>query len=122
MDKRSTGMRTARIFGRTAVTALMGLVTAHSAAIAAECSNNFPSTFAAIQKVIFESRGCTTAACHDASASGGLNLLPDVAFDNLVGKAAETVPGWERVRVGEKDRSLLFVNVAAKTNPENFTA
>ena len=39
-----------------------------------ECSNNFPSTFAAIQKVIFESRGCTSAACHDASASGGLDL------------------------------------------------
>ncbi|MCW5954912.1 MAG: hypothetical protein KIT69_21870, partial [Propionibacteriaceae bacterium] len=115
-------MRGARIFVRTTVTALATLVTTQGSAIAAECSNDFPSTFAAIQKVIFEGRGCTSAACHDASASGGLNLLPDVAYDNLVGRPAETIPGWERVREGEKDRSLLFINVAAKTTPDSFTA
>ena len=101
---------------------LVALATASGVARAEECSNNFASTFEAIQKVIFESRGCTSAACHDASASGGLNLMPDVAYDNLVGKPATTVPGWSRVSVGEKDRSLLFVNVAAKTEPDTFTA
>ena len=48
--------------------------------------------------------------------------MPDVAYDNLVGKPATTVPGWSRVSLGEKDRSLLFVNVAAKTEPDTFTA
>ncbi len=114
-------MRGLRNSGAIALFAV-ALVAATSAARADECSNNFTSTFSAIQKVIFEGRGCTSATCHDASASGGLDLLPDVAFDNLVGKPAETVPGWERVRIGEKDRSLLFINVAAKTTPENFTA
>ncbi|HSP95961.1 MAG TPA: hypothetical protein VL049_01780 [Candidatus Dormibacteraeota bacterium] len=115
-------MRGVRISCWAAVTTIVALTVAQGSAPAAECSNDFPSTFAAIQKVIFEGRGCTSAACHDASASGGLNLTADVAFDNLVGKPSETVPGWTRVQVGEKDRSLLFINVAAKTTPETFTA
>src|SRR5262245_49286915 len=84
--------------------------------------NNFPSTFAAIQKVIFENRGCTNQVCHGTDANlavnGGLDLRPDVAYDNLVNKPAESVPGWFRVFPGQRDRSLLFQNVAAKTLPD----
>jgi hypothetical protein len=115
-------MRGSNAVRRVTLISLAVLAVAQSSAGAAECRNDFPSTFAAIQKVIFEQRGCTSAACHDSTASGGLNLLPEVAYDNLVGQAAETVPGWERVRAGEKDRSLLFINVAARTLPGSFTA
>ena len=38
---------------------LVALATASGVARAEECSNNFDSTVEAIQKVIFESRGCT---------------------------------------------------------------
>jgi hypothetical protein len=87
--------------------------------------NDFPSTFAAIQKVIFENRGCTESVCHGGPAgtgNGGLDLRPDVAYENLVNQPSQTVPGWFRVFPGQRDRSLLFVNVAAKTMPDEYTA
>jgi hypothetical protein len=36
--------------------------------------------------------------------------------------AAETVPGWSRVRTGQKDESLLWLNLAAKTLPNEYQA
>jgi hypothetical protein len=97
-----------------------------TAAAAQNCEQNFPSTFAAIQKVIFEKRGCTNTICHGADANlavnGGLDLRPDVAYDNLVSQPAQTVPDWFRVFPGQRDRSLLFQNVAAKTIPDQFHA
>jgi hypothetical protein len=87
--------------------------------------NNFTSTFAAIQKVIFENRGCLNNVCHGAdpgTGNGGLDLRPDVAYANLVSKPAETVPGWYRVFPGQRDRSLLFLNLAAKTLPDQYSA
>ncbi len=92
------------------------------------CTTSFPSTFAAIQTVIFQNRHCTDAGCHDASAQGGLNLLPDVAYDNLVNQPVQTVTTnspegpWLRVFPGQRDRSLLFQNVAALTEPNLYTA
>lgn len=95
--------------------------TAHAGA-GEGCTNDFESTFAAIQQVIFENRGCTTSICHsDQVQSGGLDLSPEHAYDALVGQPAETVPGWFRVFPGERTRSLLFQNCAAKTLPEQFT-
>jgi hypothetical protein len=90
-----------------------------------EEGNDFPSTFAAIQKVIFENRGCTESVCHGAPASTGngfLDLRPEVAYQNLVSQPSQTVPGWFRVFPGQRDRSLLFINVAAKTLPDEYTA
>jgi hypothetical protein len=96
---------------------------AHTAAAESSCTNNFESTFAALQKVVFENRGCTASVCHGSEGkSGGLDLSPEVAYDNLVNKPAETIPGWFRVFPGERDRSLLFQNCAAKTLPDQFTA
>jgi hypothetical protein len=99
----------------------------HAGAVRADdtsgCQSSFPSTFAAIQKVIFENRGCTNSVCHGSDvATGGLDLRPDVAYDNLVNQPSQTVPGWFRVFPGQRDRSLLFQNVAAKTLPDQFTA
>jgi len=94
---------------------------------AADCSNTFDSTFDAIQKVIFENRGCTGSSCHDAAASGGLDLTAGVSYDNLVDKEATTIAGngvdkLIRVVPGQRDKSLLFINVAAKTDPAQYTA
>jgi len=86
------------------------------------CQETFPSTFAAIQKVIFEKRGCTDAVCHGAARSGELDLSPDAAYNSLVNQPSKTVPGWFRVFPGQRDRSLLFLNLAAKTLPDQFTA
>ena len=38
----------------------------------------FDGTFEAIQKVIFESQGCTQDVCHGSARSGGLDLTPGV--------------------------------------------
>ncbi len=119
MRRSRTTMRGDR---RLAATALLGLCLSAATASGEECAQSFTSTFDAIQEVIFENRGCTSAACHDGSASGGLDLRAEQAYDSLVSQAAATVPNWQRVRPGEKDRSLLFVNVAAKTLPDDFTA
>jgi len=88
-----------------------------------ECENgSFDSTFALIQQAVFENRGCTASVCHGAAAAGGLDLQPEVAHRNLVDVDATTVPGMKRVWAGQKDRSLLFVNLAAKTLPGEWTA
>ncbi len=90
---------------------------------AADCSNgNFDSTFALIQKAIFENRGCTNDLCHGSAATGGLDLRPDVAYDNLIDVKSPLLPEWTRVRPGRRDQSLLFINVAAKTDPTHYTA
>jgi hypothetical protein len=86
------------------------------------CEREFPSTFALLQEVIFENRGCTSVTCHDASASGELDLRPEHAYEALIDQTAATVPGWVRVKPGRKDESLLFVNLAARTLPEEWTA
>ena len=92
-----------------------------------ECEAEFDSTFALIEKVIFENRGCTAAACHGQSAQGGLVLLPGVAYDELIDQPVESipadqVPGLRRVVPARKDRSLLWLNVAAATLPDLWTA
>jgi len=102
--------------------ALVLLPAGSAAAGEDDCDQQFDSTFALLQKAVFENRGCTSALCHDQSASGGLDLRPEVAYDNLIQVPSETVPGLVRVTPGRKDASLLFVNVAAATLPGEWTA
>jgi hypothetical protein len=94
---------------------------------AEECEEHFDSTFEQIQTVIFERRGCTSAICHGASASGGLDLRPEVAYDNLVDQPPQSVsseqfPGLVRLLPARKDRSLLWLNLAAAVLPEQWEA
>ena len=94
---------------------------------ASGCDKQFDSTFALIQDAIFNNRGCTSGGCHNAAAAGGLNLSPDVAYDNLVDQPAqsvsdETFPGLRRIVPGNKQRSLLWLNLAAATLPEQWKA
>ena len=71
-------------------------------------------TFASVQKNVFEltdsagRNACTN--CHTnvgRNPSGGLNLLHDVAYDQLVNVAATQVPSLKRVSPGNPDGSYL---------------
>ena len=92
---------------------------------AGTCEQQFDSTFALIQGAIFERRGCTTLLCHDVAASGGLNLSGPGAYDNLVDAQVGSVPprvSLRRVWPAKKENSLLWLNLAAATLPEQWTA
>ncbi len=105
----------------------MGLVIAWllgwQGAALAECENgSFNSTFALIQKAIFENHGCTNRLCHGSAAAGLLDLRPDVAYDNLVDVNAATVEGMKRILAGQSTASLFWINLAAKTFPSQYKA
>jgi hypothetical protein len=91
-----------------------------------DCENgNFDSTFELIQAAIFERHGCTSALCHGATpGAGGLDLRPEVAYDNLVDVPAQSTPlgNWTRVLAGQSSASLLWINLAAKTLPAQHQA
>ncbi len=69
-----------------------------------QADQQFTSTFEGIQKVIFEKHGCTEQICHGSSAQGGLNLSPDVAYDNIYDKKALGV-SMKLIEPGDNDRS-----------------
>jgi hypothetical protein len=81
-----------------------------------EAGASYDSTFAAIQNVIFEKHGCTQQVCHGSGASGTLDLSPDVAYGNLV-EVRSFGSALNRVSPGDKDRSYLWLKVAAATKP-----
>ena len=92
-----------------------------------QCDESFDGTYALIQKAIFENKGCTNLSCHGEAQAGGLDLRADVSYDNLVGQPSETVPkgtisGLRRVVAGQKDQSLLFLNLASGTLPDQWHA
>ena len=92
------------------------------------CQQHFTSTFAMVQQVIFDGRGCTSAACHSGAApAGGLDLSAGVSYANLVDQPPQSLPpelypGLERVVPGNKGNSLLWLNVAAATLPDQWHA
>lgn len=110
---------------RFTATSMLGFALAAGAmpAAAEECKESYSSTFELIQKAIFDRRGCTSSICHGAGAhEGGLDLNPDVAYDNLIDKPSNTVRGMQLVHSGQSRESLLWINLAAKTLPMEFTA
>ena len=82
----------------------------------------FPTTFDLIQQAIFDNHGCNVEACHGEFKSGGLDLRPGASYASLVDVASATVNGAKRVDPGSKDTSLLWINLAARTLPEQVTA
>ena len=83
----------------------------------------FASTYDLIQRAVFENRGCTEQLCHSSQApAGGLDLTAGNSYANLIDVAATTVPGFKRIDPGNRESSLLWLNVAAKTFPEDFQA
>jgi len=99
-------------------------VVAHSKTGPASCPcDRFTSTFEAIQSVIFERHQCNQAACHgSATPQGGLDLRPDVAYDNLVDVESHILPGAKRVDPGRASQdggssgSVLWRKLAKATN------
>ena len=91
------------------------LAKAKTAPAACPCGGTVTSTWGAIQ-TMFERHGCTEAICHGSAESGGLDLRPDVAYAELVGAPATEFPGQLRVLVGDKDASLLWRKLAARTS------
>jgi hypothetical protein len=90
-----------------------------------DCEQQFDSTFALIEKAIFHDRGCTSAGCHNSTAQGGLDLSAGVAYDNLVDQPVESTvarPQMKRVSPAKKENSLLWINLAAATLPDEWTA
>jgi hypothetical protein len=74
------------------------------------------STFAAIQKVIFEGKGCTNDMCHGAAKTGGLDLREGAAYYSLHQAASQNSP-FMRVMPGEPDESFLYNKLRAATDP-----
>ncbi len=92
---------------------------------AQECDQTFDSTFELIQEAIFERNGCTNATCHGAAAAGGLDLSPEVAYANLVDADVTSIPpapGMLRVYPAKKETSLLWLNLAAASLPDDWQA
>ncbi len=107
-----------RVFAIAA--ALLGALIAPAGA--QTCEQQFASTYESIQEVVFERRGCTDQLCHGSAASGGLDLRDGASYDNLIDQPSGSVPGAFRVVPGQKDESLLFLNLAAATLPEKWQA
>jgi hypothetical protein len=91
------------------------LARAKVAPAACPCGGTVNSTWGAIQ-TIFERHGCTEAICHGGAESGGLDLRSDVAYAELVGVPSAEQPGQLRVLPGDKDESLLWRKLAARTS------
>jgi len=105
------------------VVALAVLISAQAAVAGDSCETTYSGTFEAIQALVFERYGCTAAVCHGSETTmGGLDLSPAVAHQNLFNQPSQTVTGRTRVFPGERTRSLLYLNLAAKTLPNQFTA
>ncbi len=119
-------MRTAFSWMMTVSLALFLSVIGGSVA-AQECETSFDNTYDAIQKVIFEGRGCASVTCHGEAEAGGLKLTADVSYDELIDIDPETVSpeivfGLKRVSPSKKGQSLLWLNVAGAVFPEQWHA
>ncbi len=92
------------------------------------CSaEDYSSTFAAIQGVVFEGYGCSDLACHSAfgaAASGGLNLEATHSYVGLLGAggtgAASAANLLKRVEPSEPELSFLYLKLLKKTDPDRL--
>lgn len=108
---------------RWLLTAALCVVLGAGPAVGEECDGSgATSTWEIIENTIFEKYSCSNQICHGTVASGGLDLRPGVAYDNMIDRFSETVDDIRIVFPGEKDRSLLWLNLAAKTYPDQFRA
>lgn len=86
------------------------------------CERQFSSTFELIQEAVFAQHGCADDLCHGTAISGGLDLRANASYESLIDQPAGSVPGAIRVVPGQKDESLLFLNLAAATLPDQWRA
>ncbi len=76
------------------------------------------STWDSIQTRVFAPHGCTDQLCHGSAAgaaqSGGLDLRPEVAYENLIDVPASTGT-LKRIFPGDQLKSQLWLKVAKAT-------
>ena len=85
----------------------------------ADAAESFDSTFAGIEKQIFERRGCTEQACHGSGLAGGLDLTPGNAYASIYDVRA-TASALSRIEPGDEERSFLWLKLAAATRPGQY--
>ncbi|CAN5162245.1 hypothetical protein BH11MYX1_BH11MYX1_22810 [soil metagenome] len=71
-----------------------------------------------IQANVFD-KSCVFSGCHTgtAASAGHLNLTAGMSAANLVGVAAQTQPGWQRVVAGDPAASYLLVALGQVAGP-----
>jgi hypothetical protein len=91
------------------------------ARFAPDCEAAPPSSFAAIQTVIFNGRGCSSGGCHGAGRpQAGLSLATGSSYGNIVNVTAQGGAGLKLVLPGNADSSYLYRKVAARTRPGSY--
>lgn len=85
-------------------------------------SPNLAPSFASIQQEIFETTDAagrsSCVACHTnvgRNPAGGLNLLRDLAYAQLVGTSSTQRPGTPRVVAGDPDASYLIQKLEGRS-------
>ena len=81
----------------------------------ADCQT-FSSSFEAIQKLVFERRGCTAGPCHGETKVGGLDLREGASYESLVDVPSANSK-FARVEPGTATDSFLFQKLQAATHP-----
>jgi hypothetical protein len=109
------GNRTALIVVSATVLSACGSEESDPAPGPSGCAS-FESTFEAIQKNVFERRGCTQAACHGSAASGGLDLRAGAAYSGLA-EAPSQGSTLVRVQPAAPNESYLYLKLKAATDP-----
>ena len=84
----------------------------------AECiGDEYESTFAAIQELIFEQNSCNNSVCHGAApGAGDLNLLSTAAYENLV-DVPSNGSALSRVSPSAPRQSSLFLKLLKAHEP-----
>jgi hypothetical protein len=86
------------------------------------CAGAPADSFAAIQNVIFNGKGCSSGGCHSGNLPpNGLNLTNGSSYSAIVNVNAQIGGGLKRVLPGDANNSYLYRKVAAKTQPGSFT-
>lgn len=85
------------------------------------CEGAPADSFASIQNVIFNGKGCSSSNCHGASKpAAGMSLSNGNSFAAIIRVTASSGGGLKRILPGDADASYLYRKVSAKTNPGSF--
>jgi hypothetical protein len=108
--------------GRIVVRASAGMSSGHADRdrVALVCRRSTAATFATLVRKVF-TPSCATFSCHGVNQAGGLQLLPESAYANLVGVLATNPAargaGVLRVLPGDPDASFLVRKLMGTLGP-----
>ena len=83
-----------------------------------ESTNVYESTWEGIYDQIFVPQQCANQACHGSNAAGGLDLSPEVAWENIHEVPASNFD-LDLIESGVPLESYLYRKVLAKSDPGN---